>query len=176
MDITKKFIPVFFLLILMANYFNFVGFFYILKTLPCMEGRKLRRRTKAYFIVMHCLYIFVAITACVPKFWPICREEKVYPIVMNFASMLFIANYIFHFVINCNKEKAITRFSESELEKDGEGDEDSKIGDAAKKEAENLQKWQSKSASQNLRKGMFASQMKTYLCFSTILVTINIAA
>ena len=125
MDMTKKIIPVFFVLILLANYFNFVGFFYILRTLPCVQGRKLRKRTKAYFIVMHCLYIGVAITACTPNFWPLCKDDKKYPVVMNFASMLFIANYIFHFVINCNKKKAIKRLTESvQVGYGGEEDDD----------------------------------------------------
>ena len=182
MDMTKKFIPVFFVLILMANYFNFVGFFFILRTLPCVQGRKLRKRTKAYFIVMHCLYLGVAITACIPEFWPLCRDDKKYPVVLNFASMLFIANYIFHFVINCNKKKAVQRLTESvAVEQNDDEDEfaengDKKLDEVKKEdeEAEILRKWQSKSASQNLRKGMFKAQMKAYLCFSTILVTINL--
>ena len=36
MDLTVKIIPVFFVLILLANYFNFIGFWYILRTLPCL--------------------------------------------------------------------------------------------------------------------------------------------
>ena len=107
MDLTKKIIPVFFVLIFLANYFNFVGFFYILRTLPCMEGRRLRRRTKFYFAIMNCLYLSVPVIACFPSFWPLCTDEKAYPPVLNFASMLFIVTYIFHFVINCNKEKAL---------------------------------------------------------------------
>ena len=107
MDLTVKIIPVFFILVLLANYFNFVGFFYILRTLPCMEGRKLRRRTGAYFIIMNCLYVSVVLTALAPPFWPLCTDEKAYPVVMNFASMLFIANYIFHFIINCKKDQVL---------------------------------------------------------------------
>lgn len=107
MDMTRKLIPVFFVLILLANYFNFLGFNNILRTLPAMQGRQLRRRTKIYFGVMHFLYFSVAVLACVPHFWPLCTDEKSYPAVLNFAGMLFLANYIFHFVINCRKEKAL---------------------------------------------------------------------
>ena len=116
MDMTIKLIPVFFVLILLANYFNFTGFFFILKTLPCMEGRTLRKRTKIYFVAMNCLYLGVLVTACFPDFYPVCTDEKAYPVVMNFASMLFIVNYLFHFVINCNKEKALQRFTESNID------------------------------------------------------------
>ena len=111
MDLTRKLIPVFFVLILLANYFNFVGFNQVLRTVPSMEGRQLRRRVKVYFGIMHCLYLGVAILALVPSFWPLCTDEKIYPRVMNYASMLFIANYIFHFVLNCKKRKILERWT-----------------------------------------------------------------
>ena len=104
MDVTKKIIPVFFILVLLANYFNFVGFNYILKNLPCMQGRILRKRTRIYFLSMHILYVTVGVMAAWPTFYPICRENKPYPVVMNLASCLFIVNYIFHLTINRNKE------------------------------------------------------------------------
>ena len=104
MDVTKKIIPVFFILILLANYFNFIGFNYILKNLPCMHGRILRKRTRMYFFSMHCLYVIVACMAAWPTFYPICRIDKPYPLVMNLASCLFIVNWIFHLVINRNKD------------------------------------------------------------------------
>ena len=77
-----------------------------------MEGRQLRRRTKIYFGIMHGLYLIVALLAFVPHFWPLCTDEKSYPAVLNFAGMLFIANYIFHFVINCRKDKALRNLTE----------------------------------------------------------------
>ena len=104
MDVTVKIIPVFFVLILLANYFNFVGFNYILKNLPCMHGRILRKRTRFYFFTMHCIYVVVAVMAAWPPFYPMCREGKPYPLVMNLASCLFLVNYIFHLVINRNKD------------------------------------------------------------------------
>ena len=121
MDVTYKIIPVFFVLILLANYFNFAGFFYILRSLPLMEGRHLRRRTKIYFLVMNCLYLAVIICACIPHFHPLCTDEKLYPYVMNFASMLFIANYMFHFVVNVLKRgnsRAIDRLTVSDVTSD----------------------------------------------------------
>ena len=95
MDLTIQIIPVFFVLILLANYFNFIGFWVILRNLPAMEGRALRGRTKAYFVFMNCLYATVGLLAFVPALRPLCTDEKMYPYVMNFASCLFLLNWIF---------------------------------------------------------------------------------
>ena len=96
---------------MLANYFNFIGFFCILHNLPCSHGRVLRKKTKAYFWTMNTLYVLVAITACVPGMRPVCTDEKVYPYVMNFAFCLFVINYIFHLIIHSNKEKFMTESS-----------------------------------------------------------------
>ena len=103
MDFTAKIIPIFFVLVLLANYFNFIGFWYILRTLPCISGTILRRRVKYYFYTMNSLYVIVIIIACIPGMRPLCTDDKEYPYVMNFAMMLFNINYVFHFYINCNK-------------------------------------------------------------------------
>ena len=111
-----KLIPVFFILILLANYFNFTGFFIILRTIPLMKGRTLRKRTKAYYWVMNFLYLAVIIMAFIPGLQPLCTDDKAYPYVMNFASMLFIINYLFHFVVNClmpNNKVALDRLTVS---------------------------------------------------------------
>lgn len=147
MDLTQKIIPVFFVLIFLANYFNFVGFYFILRTLPCMEGRRLRRRTKIYFFVMNCLYLSVIIMSFFPTFWPVCTDEKAYPPVLNFASMLFIVNYIFHFVVNCNRQKALNRLTQPNSE-DGELLAQSQAEPA---ECKLHLEWSSKSRSQEVR-------------------------
>ena len=90
MDLTVKVIPAFFVLVLMANYFNFIGFWSILRNLPAVQGRTVRKRTKAYFITMNCLYVGVVILACTPKFHPMCTDHKAYPVVLSLASFLFI--------------------------------------------------------------------------------------
>ena len=104
MDLTIKIIPVFFVLILSANYFNFIGFWLILRNLPSVQGRSLRKRTKLYFLVMNLLYLLVVALACVPGFQPKCTDKKLYPYVMTWASFLFVINYFFHCFVNCNKE------------------------------------------------------------------------
>ena len=53
---------------------------------------------------MNALYLIVLVVASVPKYHPICRPTTAYPHVMSYASLLFIFNYIFLWVVFCNKE------------------------------------------------------------------------
>ena len=172
MDFTMKLIPLFFLLVLLANYFNFVGFFYIMKNLPSNRGRNLRKRTKTYFVTMNCLYLGVLALSFVPGFRPMCTDEKVYPVVMNFASCLFLLNYMFQWVIRCNKdwfmadEGLLPESTEptTALNESGEGEF-----------VERKLSWEHKVDSVALRKQMFNKQMSFFMCFSTILVCINVS-
>ena len=91
------------MLIFCANYINFMGFQIILRNLPGAAGRRLKKRTQWYFVGMNCLYALTLLLAFVPRFGPTCTADKMYPPVMNWTSCLFIVNYIFHLVINCNK-------------------------------------------------------------------------
>ena len=52
MDLTVKIIPVFFVLVLCANYSNFIGFWLMLRNVPAVKGRSLKKRTKVYFLIM----------------------------------------------------------------------------------------------------------------------------
>ena len=74
MDLTYKIIPVFFILILAANYINFMSYFYVLNNVPGKKGRTLRRRTKPYFYVMQVLYAAVLSASMVPGLHPRCTE------------------------------------------------------------------------------------------------------
>ena len=104
MDLTIKIIPVFFVLILAANYFNFLGFWLIMRIVPAFKGRSLRKRTTAYFLIMNIMYVAVVVLAFVPPFQPLCSPQKAYPYVMSWASLLFIINFIFQWSINCRQE------------------------------------------------------------------------
>ena len=104
MDFSIKIIPVFFALVLLANYFNFISFWLMLRHLPRVKGRSLRKRTKCYFATMNLLYVAVVVMSFFPPFQPKCTQEKAYPYVMSWASFLFIVNYFFHWVVNCRKE------------------------------------------------------------------------
>ena len=101
---TSKYIAGFFVLIYLSNYFNFLGFYKILDNLPGAPGQKLRTNTRVYFIVMNVLYFATLGLAFVPRFGPTCTADKVYPPVMNWTAMLFIVNFVFHWVINCRKD------------------------------------------------------------------------
>lgn len=166
MDFTLKIIPLFFLLVLLANYFNFMGFFYVMKSLPGNKGRKLRRRTKSYFIIMNCLYAGVLALAFVPGFRPMCHDHKTYPAVMNFASCLFLINYVFHWYVKCNKkffmdDDSALLSAATCINEGAEGVPDRKLS------------WESKEESLVLRQRMVQRQMSLFMCFSTILVTFN---
>ena len=104
MDLGKKLIPVFFVLIICANYFNFIGFWLMIRNLPAIKGRSLRKRTKIYFWSMNLLYTLVVVMALIPNYRPLCQHKKHYPHVMQWASCLFLINYCFHWVIFCRKE------------------------------------------------------------------------
>lgn len=64
LDLTTKYIALFFVLILIANYLNFIGFIFILRNVPTEEGQKLRKNTTIYMWVMNGLYIVVVFLAC----------------------------------------------------------------------------------------------------------------
>mmetsp|Transcript_40138 Transcript_40138/g.52593 ORF Transcript_40138/g.52593 Transcript_40138/m.52593 type:complete len:212 (-) Transcript_40138:114-749(-) len=104
MDLSMKIIPVFFVLVLGANYFNFIGFWLMVRNLPKIKGRSLRRRTMCYFVNMNILYLAIVIMAFFEPFHPKCTQEKAYPIVMSWASFLFVINYFFHCIVNYNME------------------------------------------------------------------------
>ena len=104
LDMYKKLIAGFFILIFFSNYFNFVGFYKILDHLPGQAGIQLRDKTRWYFIVMNVLYALTLLLAFIPMFGPECRANKVYPACMNWTANLFIINFIFHCVIKYNKD------------------------------------------------------------------------
>lgn len=183
MDLTVKIIPVFFVLILTANYFNFLGFWLILRNLPDVEGRHLRRRTKFYFYTMNVLYLLVVVMSFVPGFQPRCTDAKTYPYVMSWASFLFIINYLFHCVVNCNKDFFL---KPDDVKPEGvaaptainaEGNMPLLENAAEEKSAEvkfDKIDWSDKGKSRIARTNIFRRQMKFYLFFSTILVISNI--
>jgi hypothetical protein len=71
-DLTKKYIVVFFLLIYSADYFNFVGYNVMLRSLNVPDAQKLKKRTGIFFIVMNILYLLNLILALTDLFGPWC--------------------------------------------------------------------------------------------------------
>ena len=104
LDMYKKLIAGFFILIFFSNYFNFVGFYKILDHLPDQARAQLKAKTRPYFIVMNALYALTLLLAFIPMFGPECRANKVYPACMNWTANLFIINFVFHCVIKYNKD------------------------------------------------------------------------
>lgn len=188
MDFSIKVIPVFFALVLLANYFNFISFWLMLRHLPRVKGRSLRKRTKCYFATMNLLYVAVVVMSFFPPFQPKCTQEKAYPYVMSWASFLFAINYCFHWVVNCRKEfwlKPIEEQAEaceaansainSELTKAMEPLMSSKDGDEKTTSTEAYPfNWSVPHQARRARADMFRRQMWFYLCFSTVLVTFHI--
>ena len=104
LDMTQQYIAGFFLLIYMANLFNFIGFRKILDNLRGEPREALKEKTRHYFTVMYVLYALTLFLAFFPRFGPYCQAEKVYPPCMNWTACLFIINFIFHLVISSRKD------------------------------------------------------------------------
>ena len=120
---------------------------------------------------MNCLYAGVVGMAFVPSLHPMCTDEQAYPYVMSIASLLFLVNYFFHLVINCNKEFFMEMRGKQAplLETAGQ----SVDGDQNENSTDRKLSWLDKAESQSLKRDMFRRQMWLYLCFSTVLVSIN---
>jgi len=98
LDLTTKWIFLFFILIVIANYLNFIGLIMILRNVPTHEGHVLKARTTIYMWIMNALYAVLVILAIfvVP---PVCQHKQVYPYVMNWAAILFLVNAAYNFVM-----------------------------------------------------------------------------
>jgi len=190
LDMTRKYIAGFFVLIFLSNYFNFLGFYKILDSLPGAPGVALRQKTKYYFITMNVLYGLTLASAFVPRFGPFCTADKVYPACLNWTACLFIINFIFHVVIDCKKdyflaagpivleggkddEFAPAQAVEGEKHDSVGADTMSNVTDADGSNA-NLD-WTDAERADNLSKKMFRGQMKMYLWFQVALVICNVA-
>jgi hypothetical protein len=100
-DLTKKYIVVFFLLIYSADYFNFVGYNVMLRSLKVSDAQKLKKRTGIFFIVMNILYLLNLILAFTDLFGPWCSPH-VYPLCFTFAAALYWMNYSYHTYLKSN--------------------------------------------------------------------------
>lgn len=101
---TTKYIFGYFIMVTASNYFNFLGFYKILGNLGGAPGEALREKTKWYFRVMNGLYALTLLLSFVPRFGPTCTSEKVYPPCMNWASTLFLVNFVFNMIIAFKKD------------------------------------------------------------------------
>lgn len=103
-DLRTKYIAGYYIMIIVCNYCSFLGFYKILTQLPGKPGEKMWDSTKWYFRTMNVLYAVTLGLSFIPRFGPYCTATKVYPACMNWASCLFIINFIFHITIACRKD------------------------------------------------------------------------
>lgn len=99
-DMTKKYIFGFFLLIFVSNYFNFLGFNFLVRNLDTEDAPNLKKRTNLYFILMNCAYIATFGLAFVVWFGPWCSQDNLYPPVLTFCAILYWINCGYHYYLN----------------------------------------------------------------------------
>ena len=175
---TTKYIAGYFFLILASNYFNFLGFYKILSNLPGKSGEVLKAKTKHYFLVMNILYACSLALSFIPRFGPRCTSEKVYPACMNWASSLFLINFVFHCVIALNKDYFLG--VKREASEDGYvacDDNDKQVDDdVSEKSGEHAgHDWNDCEKAEMLGKKMFRRQMNMYLLFQSVVAIVNVA-
>ena len=101
-DFGTQYIAAFYLMTFFSNYLNFFGMNMLLRNIPSKESETLRSKTNVYWYVMNGLYVLVFVLSIVflDRLGPKCKKDKIYPACLNFCSILFIINSIFHFIIH----------------------------------------------------------------------------
>ena len=102
-DVGTKYIAAFFILSFVTNFINFLGMSYLVRKLKTPERKLLRRKTNFYFLVMNVLYIVCFVMSLTNEFGPWCTNTKLYPPVMNYATVLFFMNAAFHSFMHYKK-------------------------------------------------------------------------
>ena len=163
-DLGTKYIFAFFFMCFAANYLNFFGFTYLLRNLNSPEAKTLREKTHGYWYIMNTLYIVVLVLSIVFLGWlgPKCKPRKIYPPCMNFASMLFIANSIYHYMIHkkgywLKWEGAVGSDNQQTLLAQESGVKVNKLTKDIK-----------------LVRPMFEEQMRIYVCYQVVVSVVQI--
>lgn len=99
-ETTTKYIFGFFLLIFFSNYFNFLGFNYLIRNLDTDDAASLKKRTNVYFILMNIAYIVVFSLSFIKWFGPWCSPSNLYPPVLTLCAILYWANCGYHYYLN----------------------------------------------------------------------------
>ena len=134
---------------------------------------------------MNALYATSLLLGFIPRFGPTCTSEKVYPACMNWIACLFIANFIFHCVINFRKdfyfsEGAIVTQDQVDAQNAAHKTDDNEhakrveTASSADGSQANLD-WTDLERADRLSKKMFKTQMTVYLWFQAALVLCNVA-
>lgn len=98
-----EYIAGFWIMILVSNYINFMGFTMLLRHLPTPERHVLRRKTNVYMVLMNCVYVLLLAMFFFHKLGPWCDSENLYPHAMYFLQYIFVINAVFHWVLHCGK-------------------------------------------------------------------------
>ena len=149
--------------------------------------------TKWYFRTMNVLYAVTLGLSFIPRFGPYCTATKVYPACMNWASCLFIINFIFHITIACRKDFYFAEGSITIIEDDYQPAE--RLVQEGQNQSVNLSNLSGSNIEQKLNssvaesqltakhweddqdrlsKRLFRKQMNAYLFFQGFLVFCNI--
>lgn len=99
-DMTIKYIFGFFLLIFISNYFNFLGFNYLVRNLDTDDAHTLKSRTNVYFVLMNCAYLVTFGLSFVVWFGPWCSSDNLYPPVLTICALLYWGNCGYHYYLN----------------------------------------------------------------------------
>jgi hypothetical protein len=102
-ELGVKYIAVFFAMIFIANYINFLGFNILVRNLNTPEGKELKNRTNPFFITMNLLYIIVACLSFTVTFGPVCKKQKLYPMILSFVELLLVINAVYHIFMHYKK-------------------------------------------------------------------------
>lgn len=95
-DLTVRYIPVFYFLIYTANYVNFLGFNVLIRNLKLEEGNKIKQNTNTFFISMNIVYLLNVLCSFILWYGPYCEVGRVYPPCMTCANVLVWVNYFYH--------------------------------------------------------------------------------
>jgi hypothetical protein len=101
-EICTKYIPIFFVLILFANYINFSSFNLLLRHFRSPERAALQKRTKPFFIIINLGYLFCIALAFTETYGPRCKQPgSMYPECLTLAEILLVLNAMYHVYLYC---------------------------------------------------------------------------
>lgn len=92
----RKYIIGFFLLIILANYFNFLSHNYLINHLETHEASKLKSYMDRYAYMMNSCYLLLVILVIFHQLPPKCSDYDLFPSVLYLTTALYVANLLNH--------------------------------------------------------------------------------
>jgi hypothetical protein len=87
-EVGTKYIFGFFIMNFLSNYINFMSFYMVIYQMRTPEHEDMVKRVRWYVITGHIIYGGILIAACIPRFGPYCRSDKLYPPVLSWSEIL----------------------------------------------------------------------------------------